>query len=105
MYDQKPTRNPDMRERVSFPRPPQCKEDIFGSPVEPWLMACSLVNKYDRWQLNTYRKMYNVLGDELYRNILEVTRVIFVESRNIIAPAAFLSAQFKLAAAGKEIFQ
>ena len=28
-----------------------------------------------------------------------------VESRNIIAPAVFLSAQFKLATAGKEIFQ
>ena len=64
------------------------------------------MGKYDRWQVNTYRKLYNVIGDDwLYRDVMELTRIILEESRNIIAPPAFLAAQFKLAAEGKEVYR
>ena len=69
-------------------------------------MACALAGKYDRWQVNTYRKLYNAIADDLlYRDVMELTRVILEESRNIIAPPAFLAAQFKLAAEGKEVYR
>ena len=98
--------NPDMRGRYEFPPRPASKEDIYESACPPWLMACALVGKYDRWQVNTYRKLHGLIGDDyLYREIIDVTRVIFDESRNIIVPPAFLAAQFKLAAEGKEVYR
>ena len=98
--------NPDMRGRYGFPPRPASKEDIYESACAPWLMACALAGKYDRWQVNTYRKLYNAINDDLlYRDVMELTRVILEESRNIIAPPAFLAAQFKLAAEGKEIYR
>ena len=64
------------------------------------------MRKYDRWQVNTYRKLYSAIGDDLlYRDVMELTRIILDESRNIIAPPAFLAAQFKLAAEGKEMYR
>ena len=94
--------NPDMRGRIVFPPRPATKEDIFNSTCPAWIIACSLVGKFDRWQVNTYRKLHGLIGDDyLYREIIDVTRVIFDESRNIIVPPAFLAAQFKLAAEGK----
>ena len=99
-------RNPDMRERICFPPRPTSKEDIYESVCAPWLIACALAGKYDRWQVNTYRKLYNAIGDDLlYRDVMELTRIILEESRNIIAPPAFLAAQFKLAAEGKEVYR
>lgn len=99
-------RNPDMRERIGFPPRPTSKEDIYESACAPWLMACALAGKYDRWQVNTYRKLYNAIADDLlYRDVMELTRIILDESRNIIAPPAFLAAQFKLAAEGKEVYR
>ena len=99
-------RNPDMRGRIGFPPRPTSKEDIYESACAPWLMACALAGKYDRWQVNTYRKLYNAIADDLlYRDVMELTRVILEESRNIIAPPAFLAAQFKLAAEGKEVYR
>ena len=99
-------RNPDMRGRICFPPRPTSKEDIYESACPPWLVACALVGKYDRWQVNTYRKLFNAIGDDLlYRDVMEFTRVILEESRNIIAPPAFLAAQFKLAAEGKEVYR
>jgi hypothetical protein len=99
-------RNPDMRGRIVFPPRPATKEDIFDSPCPAWIIACSLVGKFDRWQVNTYRKLHGLIGDDwLYREIIDVTRVIFDESRNIIVPPAFLAAQFKLAAEGKEVYR
>ena len=99
-------RNPDMRERIGFPPRPTSKEDIYESACAPWLMACALAGKYDRWQVNTYRKLYNAIADDLlYRDVMEFTRIILEESRNIIAPPAFLAAQFKLAAEGKEVYR
>ena len=99
-------RNPDMRERICFPPRPASKEDIYESACAPWLMACALVCKYDRWQVNTYRKLFNAIDDDLlYRDVMELTRIILDESRNIIAPPAFLAAQFKLAAEGKEVYR
>ena len=99
-------RNPDMRGRYYVPSRPTSKEDIYESACAPWLMACALVGKYDRWQVNTYRKLFNAIGDdEFYRDVLDATRVILDESRNIIAPPAFLAAQFKLAAEGKEVYR
>ena len=99
-------RNPDMRERICFPPRPTSKEDIYESACAPWLMACALTGKYDRWQVNTYRKLYNAIADDLlYRDVMEFTRIILEESRNIIAPPAFLAAQFKLAAEGKEVYR
>ena len=98
--------NPDMRGRIAFPPRPASKEDIYESACAPWLMACALAGKYDRWQVNTYRKLYNAINDDLlYRDVMELTRVILEESRNIIAPPAFLAAQFKLAAEGKEVYR
>ena len=98
--------NPDMRGRIVFPPRPATKEDIFDSPCPAWIIACSLVGKFDRWQVNTYRKLHRQIGDDLlYRDVIDVTRVIFEESRNIIAPPAFLTAQFKLAAKGKEVYR
>ena len=98
--------NPDMRGRISFPPCPTSKEDIYESGCAPWLMACALAGKYDRWQVNTYRKLYNAINDDLlYRDVMELTRIILEESRNIIAPPAFLAAQFKLAAEGKEVYR
>ena len=98
--------NPDLRGRISFPPRPTSKEDIYESGCAPWLMACALAGKYDRWQVNTYRKLYDAIGDDLlYRDVMEVTRIILEESRNIIAPPAFLAAQFKLAAEGKEVYR
>ena len=98
--------NPDMRGRMDFPPRPASKEDIYGSPHASWLIACSLVGKFDRWQVNTYRKLHAMIGDDLlYRDIIDVTRVILDESRNIIAPPAILAAQFKLAADGKEVYR
>ena len=92
-------RNPDMRGRICFPPRPTSKEDIYES-------ACALVGKYDRWQVNTYRKLFNAIDDDLlYRDVMELTRIILEESRNIIAPPAFLAAQFKLAAEGKEVYR
>ena len=99
-------RNPDMRGRICFPPRPTSKADIYESTCAPWLMACALVGKYDRWQVNTYRKLFNAIGDDLlYRDVMELTRIILEESRNIIAPPAFLAAQFKLAAEGKEVYR
>ena len=99
-------RNPDMRERICFPPRPTSNEDIYESACAPWLMACALAGKYDRWQVNTYRKLYNAIADDLlYRDVMEFTRIILEESRNIIAPPAFLAAQFKLAAEGKEVYR
>ena len=99
-------RNPDMRERSGFPPRPTSKEDIYESACAPWLIACALAGKYDRWQVNTYRKLYNAIADDLlYRDVMELTRIILEESRNIIAPPAFLAAQFKLAAEGKEVYR
>ena len=64
------------------------------------------MGKFDRWQINTYRKYYNLIDDDLfYREVIDATRIIFDESRNILVPSAFLAAQFKLAAAGKEIYR
>ena len=98
--------NPDMRGRIAFPPRPDSKEEIYESPCPPWLMACALAGKYDRWQVNTYRKLYGAIGDDLlYRDVLEVTRIILDESRNILAPPAFLAAQLKLAAEGKEVYR
>ena len=98
--------NPDMRGRIAFPPRPASKEDIYESVCAPWLMACALTGKYDRWQVNTYRKLYNAIADDLlYRDVMELTRIILDESRNIIAPPAFLAAQFKLAAEGKEVYR
>jgi len=98
--------NPDMRGRIVFPPRPATKEDIFNSICPAWIIACSLVGKFDRWQVNTYRKLHGLIGDDyLYREIIDVTRVIFDESRNIIVPPAFLAAQFKLAAEGKEVYR
>ena len=98
--------NPDMRGRISFPQRPTSKEDIYESACAPWLMACALAGKYDRWQVNTYRKLYDAIGDDLlYRDVMEVTRIILEESRNIIAPPAFLASQLKLAAEGKEVYR
>ena len=99
-------RNPDMRGRICFPPRPTSKEDIYESACPPWLMACSLVGKYDRWQVNTYRKFYGRIGDDgFYRDVIDATRVILDESRNILTPPAFLAAQFKLAAEGKDIYR
>ena len=39
------------------------------------------------------------------RDVLDATRIILDESRNILAPSAFLTAQLKLAAEGKEIYK
>ena len=39
------------------------------------------------------------------RDVMELTRIILAESRNIIAPPAYLAAQFKLAAEGKEVYR
>ena len=98
--------NPDMRGRIVFPPRPATKADIFNSTCPAWIIACSLVGKFDRWQVNTYRKLHGMIGDDmLYREIIDVTRVIFDESRNIIVPSAFLAAQFKLAAEGKEVYR
>ena len=98
--------NPDMRGRIGFPPRPETKEEIFESPHAPWLVACSLVGKYDRWQVNTYRKFYEQIGDDgFYRDVIDATRVILDESRNILTPPAFLAAQFKLAAEGKDIYR
>ena len=98
--------NPDMRGRIVFPPRPTTKEDIYECSAPSWHIACSLVGKYDRWQVNTYRKLHGMIGDDmLYREIIDVTRVIFDESRNIIAPPAFLAAQLKLAAEGKEVYR
>ena len=98
--------NPDMRGRISFPPRPSSIEDLLCSSAEPWLLACSLVGKYDRWQCNTFRKLYSQLADdEFFREVLDATRIILDESRNIIAPAAFLVTQLKLAAEGKEIYR
>ena len=98
--------NPDMRGRIVFPPRPATKEEIFNSTCPAWIIACSLVGKFDRWQVNTYRKLHGLIGDDyLYREIIDVTRVIFDESRNIIVPPAFLAAQFKLAAEGKEVYR
>ena len=100
------TQNPDLRDRVKFPPRPTSTEEIFCSPAEPWLLACSLAGKYDRWQCNTFRKLYIQLdNDELFRDVLDANRIIFDESRNIIAPAAFLVAQLKLAAEGKGFYR
>lgn len=100
------THNPDLRGTIKFPPQPQSTEEIHCSPAEPWLLACSLVGKYDRWQVNTYRKFYELISDDIfYREIIDATRIIFDESRNIMVPSAFLAAQFKLAAAGKEIYR
>jgi hypothetical protein len=100
------THNPDLRGTVKFPPRPHSTEEIHCSPAEPWLLACSLVGKYDRWQVNTYRKFYELISDDIfYREIIDATRIIFDESRNIMVPSAFLAAQFKLAAAGKEIYR
>ena len=97
-------KNPDMRGRIVFPPRPTTKEGIYGSTAAPWLMACSLAGKYDRWQVDTCRKLYRELADDMfYRDILDTTRVIFDESRSIGHPAAFPSAQMLLAMAGKEI--
>jgi hypothetical protein len=93
------------RARYDFPPRPETKEDIYGSDCPPWLTACSLVGKFDRWQVNTYRKLYGIIGDWFFRDVLDATRVILDESRNIIAPPAFLAAQLKLAAEGKEIYR
>ena len=95
----------EARARYDFPPRPETKEDIYESVFPPWLTACSLVGKFDRWQVNTYRKMYNAIGDGFYREVLDATRIILDESRNIITPPAFLTAQFKLASEGKEIFR
>ena len=98
--------NPDMRGRIVFPPRPATKEDIFNSTCPAWIIACSLVGKFDRWQVNTYRKLFNAIDDDLlYRDVMELTRIILEESRNIIAPPAFLAAQFKLAAEGKEVYR
>ena len=97
---------PDMRGRIVFPPRPSTKEEIFEYPSSPWYMACALVGKYDRWQVNTYRKLYGKIADDyFYRDIMEITRHILDESRNIISPPAFLDAQFKLAAEGKHIYR
>ena len=98
--------NPDMRGRYYFPPRPTTKEAIYESPEPPWLTACSLVGKFDRWQVNTYRKLYLAVDDDgFFRDVLDATRIILDESRNIIAPPAFLAAQLKLAAEGKEIYR
>ena len=98
--------NPDMRGRIVFPPRPTTKEEIYECSAPSWCIACSLVGKFDRWQVNTYRKLHGMIGDDmLYREIIDVTRVIFDESRNIIVPPAFLAAQFKLAAEGKEVYR
>ena len=100
------TKNPDLRSRISFPPRPRSTEEIHCSLTAPWLLACSLTGKYDRWQVNTYRKYYDLIDDDLfYRDIIDATRIIFSESRNITVPAAFLAAQFKLATEGKEIYR
>ena len=100
------TKNPDLRSRISFPPRPRSTEEIHCSLTAPWLLACSLTGKYDRWQVNSYRKYYDLIDDDLfYRDIIDATRIIFSESRNITVPAAFLAAQFKLAAEGKEIYR
>ena len=94
------------RARYGFPPRPETKEDIYGSSCPPWLMACSLVGKFDRWQVNTYRKLCQSIGDdEFFRDVLDATRIILDESRNILSAPAFLTAQLKLAAEGKEIFR
>ena len=98
--------NPDMRGKITFPPRSKSTEEIHCSPAAPWLLACSLVGKFDRWQIYTYRKYYNLIDDDLfYREIIDATRIIFAESRNIVAPPAFLAAQFKFAAEGKEIYR
>ena len=43
--------------------------------------------------------------DEFFHEVLDATRIILDESRNILAPATFLVAQFKLAAEGKEAYR
>ena len=98
--------NPDMRGRIVFPPRPTTKEEIYECSAPSWCIACSLVGKFDRWQVNTYRKLFNAIDDDLlYRDVMELTRIILEESRNIIAPPAFLAAQFKLAAEGKEVYR
>ena len=56
--------------------------------------------------VNTYRKLYQAVNDDgFFRDVLDATRIILDESRNIIALPAFLAAQLKLAAEGKEIYR
>ena len=96
----------EARARYGFPPRPASKEDIYESACPPWLMACSLVGKFDRWQVNTYRKLCQSIGDdEFFRDVMDATRIILDESRNILSAPAFLTAQLKLAAEGKEIFR
>ena len=95
-----------MRGRIDFPPRPESKEAIYEASCPPWLVACSLVGKYDRWQVNTYRKLYREVGDDMfYRDVLDATRTILDESRNILTPPAFLAAQLRLAAEGKEVYR
>ena len=87
-----PADGPDMRKWIPFPDS-VTRETVYDPTIQPWRTACSLVGKYDSFQYNTYRKYWQFLGDTLFRNVLEVTRNIFLESRGIRSRAAFLNAQ------------
>jgi len=87
----------DMRHYVAFPRPPSTKEEIYDPGIDAWKLACSLVGIYDSYQYNIYRKFYAQLGENRFRDILDVTRGILAESKAIKCPAAFLTAQFAAA--------
>lgn len=84
----------DMRKVIAFPRPPSTKEEIYNPNILPWHLACALVGEYGSYQYNTYRKFCALLGEDRFRDVLDVTRIILDESNNIHCPPAFLTAQF-----------
>ena len=83
----------DMREYVAFPRPPSTKEEVYDPGVDAWKLACALVGEYGSYQYNPFRKFYVQMGDDRFRDVLDVTRCILAESTTIKCPAAFLAAQ------------
>ena len=91
-----PADGPDMRKWIPFPDS-VTRETVYDPTIQPWRTACALVGKYDSRQYNTYRKYWFILGDPLFRDVLEVTRNILIESHGIRSRAGFLTAQFATA--------
>ena len=87
----------DMRLKLRFPNPPTSKEEIYDPSVPAWHLACALVGDYSSYTYNTYRKFFAILEEERFRDILDITRIIFAESGNIRNRPAFLNAQFAAA--------
>ena len=80
-------------------------KDFFYTPKIR--VKCAFSSVSPAVMLHSERNFCAVSGNHAwcYRDIIDATRIIFSESRNITVPAAFLAAQFKLAAEGKEIYR